>query len=65
MKIIRLRNVETKTGKKRSAIYDDIAKGIFPRQVKLGPKSVGWIEDEIDAWIKARVAERDRERESA
>jgi hypothetical protein len=25
----------------------------------LGPRSVGWIEEEVDAWIDARRAKRD------
>jgi hypothetical protein len=33
--------------------------GRFPRRVKLGPNSVGWVSTEIDAWIEARIAERD------
>ena len=35
------------------------AAGDFPKRVKLGPNRVGWIEDEVDVWIKARVDERD------
>lgn len=32
----------------------------FPKQVKLGARSVGWMEDEIEAWLEARlVASRD------
>jgi len=31
----------------------------FPRRVPLGPNSVGWKEDEIEAWCAERVAERD------
>ncbi len=33
--------------------------GQFPKRVVLGPGAVGWVEDEIQAWIKARAAERD------
>jgi prophage regulatory protein len=36
-----------------------MAEGTFPKPVKLGPKAVGWVEEEIDAWIRARMAERD------
>lgn len=32
--------------------------GKFPRRVKLGPNSVGWIESEIDAWLKERADAR-------
>ena len=33
--------------------------GKFPKRVQLGPCRVGWVESEIEDWIKARIAERD------
>jgi prophage regulatory protein len=33
--------------------------GKFPKRIQLGPNAVGWIEEEVDAWIEARAAERD------
>jgi prophage regulatory protein len=33
--------------------------GRFPRRVRLGAARVGWILDEVVAWIEARVAERE------
>lgn len=33
--------------------------GTFPRRVKLGPKRVGWSENEVQAWITERKRERD------
>lgn len=33
----------------------------FPKPIKLGPNSVGFLESEVDDWIAARVAERDDE----
>jgi len=33
--------------------------GKFPKPVRLGKKRVGFIEAEIDGWLKARAAERD------
>jgi prophage regulatory protein len=32
----------------------------FPKRVRLGPNSIAWREDEIEAWLAARVAERDQ-----
>jgi prophage regulatory protein len=32
--------------------------GRFPRRVKLGPNSVAWFEDEVDAWQAARAESR-------
>jgi prophage regulatory protein len=58
-RIIRRPAVEDKTGLKHSEIYERIKLGTFPRQVPLGPKAVGWLEHEIEAWIEARTAERD------
>ena len=63
-RIIRLPAVEIKTGLKHSAIYQKMAEGDFPRPVPLGPKAVGWIEAEVDAWIDDRIAERDDRRAS-
>lgn len=34
-------------------------KGVFPRPIKLGEHSVGWIEEEVIAWIESRVQARD------
>jgi len=36
-----------------------MADGTFPKQVQLSPKSVGWLEDEIAAWVEAKISERD------
>jgi prophage regulatory protein len=49
------------TGETRSTIYKRIAEGEFPKPVKLGAKSVGWVEDEISAYNEARIAKRDAE----
>ena len=59
MRILRRPDVETQTGLSRSTIYDFMKAGKFPRPVPLGEKAVGWIEAEIEAWIEARVAERE------
>ena len=42
----------------RSTLYDLIAKGQFPQPVRLGIRAVGWSVDELDAWERARAAER-------
>jgi prophage regulatory protein len=58
-RVLRLPAVEEKTGLKKSQIYDDMREGRFPQGVALGPRAVGWIEDEVDAWIEARIKARD------
>jgi prophage regulatory protein len=54
--ILRLRTVLERTGLSRSTIYALMRTGEFPRQIALGPRSVGWLESDVEAWISARVA---------
>lgn len=55
--ILRLPEVKTQTGLSRSAIYQRIADGIFPKQIGLGGRAVGWLESDIQNWIKQRLAQ--------
>ncbi len=32
----------------------------FPTPVKLGENTNGWVESEVDDWLKARIIERDK-----
>ena len=50
-RLIRFPEVMERTSKSRASIYVDIDRGIFPTPVKLGPRSVAFFEDEIDAWL--------------
>lgn len=59
--ILRLPVVRKVTGYSTSTIYRLVTEGKFPRQVSLGPKSVGWVEAEVRDWIAARIAARDAE----
>lgn len=38
--------------------------GRFPKRLQLGGNSVGWLEEEIDAWLAERLAARDGSRGS-
>ncbi len=54
--ILRRRQVENRTGLSRSTLYLRISQGTFPRPINLGGgRAVGWIESEIDAWLKSRI----------
>lgn len=48
--------VERETGDRRSTRYERIDKGLFPKPVKLGPRSVGWPASEVAAINAARIA---------
>ena len=58
-KILRRPAVTRKTGLASSSLYAAIARGEFPKPIKLGERSVGWLSREVDAWIEARAAKRD------
>jgi len=57
--ILRLPAIRKITGLSRSAIYDLISQGKFPKQIKLTSRSSGWIESEVNQWLDDRIAERD------
>jgi prophage regulatory protein len=54
--ILRLPAVKASTGLPRSTIYQLIALGDFPRQISLGARAVGWLQSDVEDWIKCRVA---------
>jgi prophage regulatory protein len=57
-RVLRLPEVLHLTGLKKTSIYTLQARGEFPMRVRLSPASVGWIEDEVQAWIEQRIADR-------
>ena len=61
--ILRRKKVETRTGLSRSTIYLRIHEGTFPKPINLGPRAVGWVENEIDTWLESRIKNRDRGKE--
>ena len=64
-KFLRLSDVVQRCGLPRSTIYEKMAAGEFPLQVRLSARAVGWLEDEILAWQNAKIAQRDSKREAA
>lgn len=53
--ILRLPVVVARTGLSRSTVYLRVSQNTFPRPVTLGGRAVGWIESEIEEWIKQRI----------
>lgn len=58
MKVLRMKRVNDATGLARSTVYKYMAAGMFPKPIQLGPRCVGWLENEILAWIDSRAKER-------
>ena len=57
VRFLRLPEVMARTGLSRSTIYVRLDQGRFPRPVSLGGRAVGWIEAEVDEWIRERIDE--------
>lgn len=55
-RLLNKREVTQKTSKPSSSIYADMAKGLFPKAIKISQNRVAWLESEIDAWIAERVS---------
>jgi prophage regulatory protein len=43
------------TGKKRSAIYNEMAEGTFPKHFKIGARAAAWLEEDIENWKRAKL----------
>lgn len=59
MKVIRSAQVTMLTGLSRSTIYRYMDKGMFPRPIPLGERSVGWVKEEVLVWLESRIQVRD------
>ena len=55
-RILRLPQVQARTGLSRSTICRRLAAGSFPKPVQLGARATGWIEEVVDAWIREQIA---------
>ena len=55
-RFLRRPEVMARTGLSRSTIKVRLAEGHFPRPVSLGGRAVGWIEAEVDEWIRKQIA---------
>lgn len=65
VRVIKIDEVEVIVGIKRSSIYNKLNPRSpyfdegFPRSIKLGASSVGWLEHEVTEWVMEKAAGRD------
>jgi prophage regulatory protein len=57
--LLRLPDVMSRTGLARSTVWNLVAAGRFPKQVKLSERSSAWVSSEVDHWVTAKITERD------
>lgn len=55
-RVIRMPEVLRRIGVSRSDVYSKIRAGDFPRQIKLGPRAVGFLESDIEAYLETLIA---------
>jgi prophage regulatory protein len=59
IRFIREPELKTRTGLTASVIDKMEAAGEFPKRVSISDRVVAWVEAEIDAWQRDRIATRD------
>jgi prophage regulatory protein len=52
-RLLRRPEVEHLVGLRRSAIYDAMSRGEFPRPVRIGRRAVAWREADVLRWLDA------------
>lgn len=57
-RFIRLPEVLKRVGLSRARMYGLINAGRFPKQIRIGMRSVAFLESEIEAWMDSVIAER-------
>jgi prophage regulatory protein len=57
-RLIRVKEVLEICGLSRAALYRGIKAQEFPAPVKLSARSVGWLKNEVIAWVEARAEHR-------
>lgn len=50
-RILRLNKVLDRTGLSRSTLYRKLQLGIFPSQVRISERCVGWRESDLEHWL--------------
>lgn len=53
--LIRRSEVLQRCGISNSTLHRRLKAGEFPAPIKLGPRAVAWVEEEVDAWIAQRI----------
>jgi prophage regulatory protein len=55
-RLLRLPEVQLLTGLRRTAIYEQMRRGLFPRSVRTGSRAMCWSEAAVQRWIADRIA---------
>jgi prophage regulatory protein len=54
-RVLRVRDVAKQVGLGRSTIWQLVKEGQFPQPIRLSGRSVGWLQTDLDEWLKSRT----------
>ncbi|MHA3791491.1 AlpA family phage regulatory protein [Sphingomonas sp. YL-JM2C] len=57
-RLLRIAQVQDRTGLSVATVYRREAAGTFPPRIKLGPRSVAWYESDIDDFVASPAGYR-------
>ena len=57
-RFISIHEVKRRTSLSKTQVYRLMGRDRFPRPAPLGPRRVAWVEEEVAAWMAARVQAR-------
>ncbi|ENB9664872.1 Prophage CP4-57 regulatory protein (AlpA) [compost metagenome] len=57
-RFMRIAEVTRITALSRNTIYKRMREGTFPKQVRLGPNSVAWLQSDISAWMTSVMPDK-------
>lgn len=53
-RILRITDLVSQLRLSRATIYRQMRAGTFPKPMALGPRAVGWTEEQVTTWLKSR-----------
>ncbi|MET3051877.1 AlpA family transcriptional regulator [Pseudomonas alkylphenolica] len=59
-RLLRIEEVVHTIGLSRNTVYRRIKEGTFPKQVRIGPNSVGWRQSDISVWMSSLTPSNDQ-----
>lgn len=54
-RLLRLKDVETTTGLKKSSVYEMVRAGKFPRPININRRMSAWSENAVLQWVQDRI----------
>ena len=54
VQVLRLKQVCARTALCRAMIYPLVALGDFPDRIQLGCRAVGWLQSDVETWLRTR-----------